>query len=908
MDFSKIELGSTAKKIMNSLIDNFNLYLKTKQNKLFIQEATPDKDKTEPDDIWIHLTKVIKKYTVNIVQSPNELMTLTINNGQFIEGPISVVEGTEYSIEITVDEGYTAGTVNVPLKGTIQADTTIVITPVVKRTFMLNIIQSDHQTITVTANNKHYTTSVELVYGTKWTAEIESDPGYTAGTLSAESGTMYNDYTLSASPSTAKIYTFTIVQSEHQTITVLCNGVNYNKTFTTPYGSQWTATITPEAHYTAGKLSGTSGTITQNYTLSASAAALTRYNITITQVPNQTIKVISEGTTYTTNFKAVYGTQYTLSITPDAWFNAGKLTINGAVATNMDGEFIGDTVISASAASKITRYEFTIGFAAQWGNDGSYVPTEFIGYSEVQNPKFGTITPTHILDTLMVQYGGGFGNCAFYSNSSVAGLFKYFNLTLKYGDDTWWILKNIPNSDFTQYGDLTTYSPLGKYKDLFVSLIGKEVTAIMEITDFKLDGETFAVNIVQVPNNTITVEYQDNSSSQVIDYTNSFIGKSGAKYNITINADEGYTLGTLIDNKGIPIKETSGLLGKNMYITSTTPTKKTYTFTIVQTPNQTIVVTINGKTHTETFTVTYGDAWTAAIVTNGYNAGELSASSGTITGDYALSATPATPRDENNIIINQSNNSTTKVINSQTLIARTESFKDTPPQKYSAIITPNLGCEPAKLSINTTNYTEKKVFSIDGKRVNTITCDSFTSSTTPTIISSQVNEIQKSTFKVVEYYNNPPTTMSVYGYAAEYPEYGDWNTQSMLYSNKDITFMNKYGIYLVYGIWKTIADMSGEYTKEALPWDFEFETLHNSNSTEKVNKNAYIEVLLDDTLQIKVYMSDVSGDSPTYAHFETSESQSYSIELTKLLRDSSKVHTFEFIDTNFNFKDWTIVK
>lgn len=77
-------------------------------------------------------------------------------------------------------------------------------------------------------------------------------------------------------------------------------------------------------------------------------------------------------------------------------------------------------------------------------------------------------------------------------------------------------------------------------------------------------------------------------------------------------------------------------------ISATAATKQTFTFYINQSAHQTITVTCNGVAHTSTFTATYGDKWTATITpATGYNAGKLSATSGTITSAVTISATAA---------------------------------------------------------------------------------------------------------------------------------------------------------------------------------------------------------------------------------------------------------------------------
>ena len=69
-----------------------------------------------------------------------------------------------------------------------------------KTTYKLSIIQSAHQTITVTANGNKYTNDVALPYGTTYTVSITADTGYTAGELNKTGGTITGDETINATP------------------------------------------------------------------------------------------------------------------------------------------------------------------------------------------------------------------------------------------------------------------------------------------------------------------------------------------------------------------------------------------------------------------------------------------------------------------------------------------------------------------------------------------------------------------------------------------------------------------------------------------------------------------------------------------------------------------------------------
>ena len=150
-----------------------------------------------------------------------------------------------------------------------------------------------------------------------------------------------------------------------------------------------------------------------------------------------------------------------------------------------------------------------------------------------------------------------------------------------------------------------------------------------------------AMNITQVANQTIRVT---NASGTAIS-TGTLLPMNTA-LTITCTPATGYKAssptinGTTVSN---PYKITQANIEAGSFTLScTAAAKQTYTFTINQSSHQTITVTCNGVAHTSTFTATYGDKWTATITPDtGYNAGTLSATSGTITGAVTISATAA---------------------------------------------------------------------------------------------------------------------------------------------------------------------------------------------------------------------------------------------------------------------------
>lgn len=152
--------------------------------------------------------------------------------------------------------------------------------------FTVTITQSSNQTIQVVCNGTTYTSSFQALAGSSYTVTVVPATGYTAGSPSSSSGYVNSNLTISASPASKASYLVTIVQSAHQIITVTCNGVNYTSNFTANYGDTWTATILASFGYRHGTLSATSGTITGAVTVSATAATIIQYMVTLNTVAN----------------------------------------------------------------------------------------------------------------------------------------------------------------------------------------------------------------------------------------------------------------------------------------------------------------------------------------------------------------------------------------------------------------------------------------------------------------------------------------------------------------------------------------------------------------------------------------------------------------------------------------------
>lgn len=127
--------------------------------------------------------------------------------------------------------------------------------------------------------------------------------------------------------------TVTIVQSANQTITVICNGNSYTSTFTAKAGSTYTASISASTGYNAGTLNSTSGTLTDNITISATAATLKTYTYTIIQPIGGTITVIVDGVAYTSTFTVQHGKTASNFCTPYSGYTFKTFTLSVSYQT-----------------------------------------------------------------------------------------------------------------------------------------------------------------------------------------------------------------------------------------------------------------------------------------------------------------------------------------------------------------------------------------------------------------------------------------------------------------------------------------------------------------------------------------------------------------------------------------------
>ena len=324
--------------------------------------VTPTSGTFTTDNVITATAPTVNSYTVTII--PGNHQTITVTNtttGNSYTSTFTANYGDKLTATITADEGYTASTLNqtaatvntsgATFKAT--ADATI-------NSYPVTINQTANQTITVNDGDTDHTSSFSAPYGTKLTATIVANNGYTAGKLNQTAATVgTSGATFSATAATVNSYSVVITQTAHQTITVNDGITDHTETFSIPYGTELTCSITPMAGYSASDLSVTGATLdasnkfrmpAKNVTVTATAdATLNSYTVTITQSAHQTITVNDGTTDHTSSFSAPYGTKLTATITPDEGYTAGTLNQTTATVGTSGATF------SATAATIQTR-------------------------------------------------------------------------------------------------------------------------------------------------------------------------------------------------------------------------------------------------------------------------------------------------------------------------------------------------------------------------------------------------------------------------------------------------------------------------------------------------------------------------------------------------------------------------
>lgn len=147
--------------------------------------------------------------------------------------------------------------------------------------YTLTIPDTKNQIVRVTCNEITHSTTFKTDEDNKFTAVLIPNKGYSAGTITPSAGTVDKDITFTITPAKkGSLRKVKIIQSDHQLITVRCNGRTYTSDFEELDGSNWVATIRiTDTGYDIGTLTKSSGTVTNGLTISASEATITKIKL-----------------------------------------------------------------------------------------------------------------------------------------------------------------------------------------------------------------------------------------------------------------------------------------------------------------------------------------------------------------------------------------------------------------------------------------------------------------------------------------------------------------------------------------------------------------------------------------------------------------------------------------------------
>ena len=579
---------------------------------------SPGSTGTVTDNVSITITAAtIQIFSLNLVPTQNQTITLTyIRTDQVVRTVLSsdivqsidVEYGTTWTAYVTPNAGYDAGALSPGASGTVTDNTIISATEATGQMFTLTLSTVAHQIITLTytepnesaqtiasTNTDQY---ISVPYGTTWTAIVSPDTGYDAGALSpGSSGTVTANVIISAAVATLQTFTLTLAATENQTITInyvepdetenTVTSTNNAQEFTVHYGTTWTATIVADAGYNVGTLSSSSGTITNNVTITASQAIIKTFTLSLAATENQTITLVytepgQSAQTVTSNsttqsFTVKYGTAWTASATADTGYNAGALSLGSS------GTVTGNTTITIEQA---TLQTFTL----------TLIATEHL-----------TVTLTYTEPDNTVQI-------VTLKNGSQ-------DITVPYG--TTWTASSVGDTGYTD-GVLTPG-------------ISGTITGNVTVTASGEELQTFNLSVYTSDlHQTVTLTYTEpGESAQTVTFARTFTSEEGSvivhygtTWTASVSADYGYIAGALTPGS-------SGTVTDDTTISVAQTTFQSYTLTLAATENQTISLTytepdnntytINSTNAAQIITVPYTTTWTATITADsGYDAGTLS--------------------------------------------------------------------------------------------------------------------------------------------------------------------------------------------------------------------------------------------------------------------------------------------
>ena len=531
--------------------------------------------------------------------------------------------------------------------------------------FTINIVQSDHQLITVKHDGKSYTQTFTIPAGKvlnyKSYIALTDDDGYYVGRITEAIDLASNSTTISASEARPIIHTVTVEQYQLQDINVHLtepgNIIRFEDettsySFTAEDKTKYTSDCSTRlVNYDPGTSDHPGpGDIQENFTIAAETNPQRNENVQVLiyQSPHQTITVDYKGTKHTEPFIIKRRDIVSATIEAEEGYKPGLLNRTKVRATNFD-----NIIFKASAAGKAKK-KIRIRQKRHQMITAVYKGKTF-------ETTFEAYLGDKIQFSVEASPGWTAGVLNVDADYTVAGL-EPLEVTVSDAEPVMYTVTPVQTPHQTiyiKYGDVRSSTPVrvpsgtrvefeivpevgynaGTLDKLSAVVDGVNITVSATPAEIK----KFNLNIVFDPEAHTTLKVTKDGTLFGT-YTENTVLKFqyGTVLTFALTMEEGYT--ETRNPNSITMNKDNTLIIQGT-------SKKQFTITLTQTDNQTIYAVYKGVKKTESFVVEYGDSCTFGIETSNpvdIIVGTLSVTEFTnIKENKTVTATPATLRPAN---------------------------------------------------------------------------------------------------------------------------------------------------------------------------------------------------------------------------------------------------------------------
>ena len=531
--------------------------------------------------------------------------------------------------------------------------------------FTVNIVQSDHQLITVKHDGKSYTETFTIPAGKvlnyKSYIALTDDDGYYVGRIKEAIDLASNSTTISASEARPIIHTVTVEQYQLQDINVHLtdpgNIIRFEDettsySFTAEDKTKYTSDCSTRlVNYDPGTSDHPGpGDIQENFTIAAETNPQRNENVQVLiyQSPHQTITVDYKGTKHTEPFIIKRRDIVSATIEAEEGYKPGLLNRTKVRATNFD-----NIIFKASAAGKAKK-KIRIRQKRHQTITAVYKGKTF-------ETTFEAYLGDKIQFSVEANPGWTAGVLNVDADYTVAGL-EPLEVTVSDAEPVMYTVTPVQTPHQTiyiKYGDVSSSTPVrvpsgtrvefeivpetgynaGTLDKLSAVIDGVNITVSATPAEIK----KFNLNIVFDPEAHTTLKVTKDGTVFGTYTENTVLEfQYGTVLTFALTMEEGYTE-TRNPN--------SITMNKDNTLVIQGTSKKQFTITLTQTDNQTIYAMYKGVKKTDSFVVEYGDSCTIGIETSNpvdIIVGTLSVTEFTnIKENKTVTATPATLRPAN---------------------------------------------------------------------------------------------------------------------------------------------------------------------------------------------------------------------------------------------------------------------